>query len=84
MADEPMPVERKVTVASLTAFIVGTVMSYVLMVWPSMPDTVSQPLAAAVTGVVTGAFTFVFAWLAKHTNRNDSAAVAQGKNKPTQ
>jgi hypothetical protein len=72
------PVETKVTVATLTSFVVTTVMSFVLTYWPSMPDTLSNPLASLVAGAVTGVLTFGLAWLAKHTNRTDAQA-ARGK-----
>jgi len=71
------PVERKVTVATLTSFVVATVMGFVLTYWPSMPDAISNPLAALITGAVTAALTFGLSWLAKHTNRTDAKA-AQG------
>lgn len=72
------PVETKVTVASITAFVVTTVMSAVLTYWPSMPDSLSNPLASLVAGAVTGVLTFGLSWLAKHTNRTDAQA-ARGK-----
>jgi FtsH-binding integral membrane protein len=72
------PVETKVSVASITAFVVTTVMGFVLTYWPTMPDTISNPLASVIAGAVTGVLTFVLAWLAKHTNRTDAQA-ARGK-----
>jgi len=68
------PVESKVTVAGLTAFVVSTVMGAVLTYWPSMPDNLSNPLASLIGGAVTGVLTFGLSWLAKHTNRTDRQA----------
>lgn len=78
MGNENGPVETKVTVASFTAFVVSTVMGFVLTYWPSMPDALSNPLASLITGAVTGVITFGLSWLAKHTNRTDAQA-ARGK-----
>lgn len=72
------PTETKVTVASITSFVVATVMGFVLTYWPSMPDTISNPLASVIAGAVTGVLTFGLSWLAKHTNRTDAQA-ARGK-----
>lgn len=69
------PVETKVTVAGLSAFVVSTVMGLVLTYAPSLPDTISNPIASAIGGVVTGVLTYGLAWLAKHTNRTDAAAI---------
>lgn len=74
------PTETKVTVAGLSAFVVATVMGFVLTYWPSMPDTLSNPLASFISGAVTGVLTFGLSWLAKHTNRTDANA-ARGKHK---
>lgn len=74
------PLETKVTVAGLAAFVVSTVMGAVLTYWPAMPDTLSNPLASLISGAVTGVLTFGLAWVAKHTNRSDANA-ALGKSK---
>lgn len=80
MAGTNGPVERKVNSAGFTATVVAFVMSLIIMVWPSIPDTFSTPITAVVTAAITGAATWVMAWLTKHTNRSDVEA-AKGPHK---
>ena len=64
MADAP--VELKVKVGAVAATLSGLVLAGLADVVPSVPEWVSAPVLA----VVTGAVTFGAGWLAKHTPRS--------------
>lgn len=73
MAATHGPVETKVTVATVAAFVTSGVVwllgTYVFH--EDVPAPVSGLILAAVTALVT----FVSAWFARHTPRNDADAV---------
>jgi predicted lysophospholipase L1 biosynthesis ABC-type transport system permease subunit len=67
-----MPIETKVTVASITAtvtaFVIWLLNTYV---FGSTPDEVASMVQLVVTMVVTFGATFAAGWAAKHTPRPD-------------
>lgn len=73
MAGTNGPVETKVTVASVTAFITAGVL-WLLGQYVFHGD-VPAPLSGLILAAVTGLVTFVTAWFARHTPRNDATAV---------
>ncbi len=65
------PVEKKVTVAGIIAFIVSLIMGYLIKTWPALTplaDSVEALILAAVTALAT----YGAAWWTKHTARNDA------------
>lgn len=75
MAKSTGPVETKVTVASVTAFITAGVL-WLLGQYVFHGD-VPAPLSGLILAAVTGVVTFAAAWFARHTPRNDADAVTK-------
>ena len=67
------PIETKVIVSTLASTITSFIMGWLLL-QTAVPQILNEPLSALILAGATGALTFVFGWVAKHTNRIDPAA----------
>lgn len=63
------PVETKVTVATITAFLTPLALGLLLRAFPDLTP-LSEPISTLILAIVTAVATFVMAYRAKHTYRD--------------